>query len=213
MPRTPRELDYVLYEEFNIALLTGARISGEQNLDDTPVIYVEQAGVPIAEAKTLNFLTGTITDAGDGVINIDSGSSTTATYVREKFTSVGVSFTIAGTVSFGLEIYKNGVLLVPTDDYSIAGNSITPTTAAVSTDVYTAIFWNGTSTSVYTREEDTGFTGTTFSLGSSTQTNYQLFKNGVLLTATDDYTVSGATVTLVSAAVVTDRFSSIYYTP
>jgi hypothetical protein len=209
-PSTDTTLNRYLLEDWNMALKMGAQISPEHSIADG-VLEVESSGVPIAKVNTINFIGATVTDMGNQVVDVTVGAVTTSTYVREKFTSVGASFVIAGTITFGLEVYKNGVLLTPTDDYAIAGNTVTPVTTAIVTDVFTAIFWDGTGTLTYTREEDTGFTGTTFSLGSATQTNYQLFKNGVLLAATDDYSVAGATVTLVSAAVVTDRFSSIYY--
>jgi hypothetical protein len=58
-----------------------------------------------------------------------------------------------------------------------------------------------------TRVRITAQTGTTLSLGLTLRAGLeQVFKNGSLLDPGADYTISGATLTLTSAAVSTDVF-------
>lgn len=75
---------------------------------------------------------------------------------------------------------------------------------------------DGTSFVVASPMEETisGITGTTVTLASSplSYTKFELFRNGQRLIVTDDYTRSGATITIVGTSLIsTDKITATYY--
>ena len=63
------------------------------------------------------------------------GGAPTLTWYKNN---TGYFITIADTSSANLvKVYKNGILLEPTEDYSISGTTLTLTTALVATDKIT----------------------------------------------------------------------------
>lgn len=69
MARTNRDLSRYLAEDWIPALKLGALIDTIENLDDGPTVNIEVSGVPIGEARTINFVGGSAVDLGDWVIN------------------------------------------------------------------------------------------------------------------------------------------------
>ena len=65
----------------------------------------------------------------------------------------------------------------------------------------------------HTTEKQTGLTGTNITLASAplVDTPVQVYKNGLLQDNPDDYSISGATVTMTTALVALDKITAIYY--
>ena len=86
--------------------------------------YSDSSGYLVMDIKELPYSAG-----GGGV------SAPTLTWYKNN---TGSSITIADTSSANLvKVYKNGILLEPTEDYSISGTTLTLTTALVATDKIT----------------------------------------------------------------------------
>lgn len=110
-----------------------------------------------------------------------------------------------------VEVYLNGILLSPLNDFTREGNAITLTSAADSADFLSVVNTKGALVSNLnigvTKITDT--TGTTLNKAgfSYTAGSIQVFKNGNLLAETADYVASdGTNITLTSAAILTDVF-------
>ena len=110
-----------------------------------------------------------------------------------------------------VEVYLNGILLSPLNDFTREGNAITLTSAADSADFLSVVNTKGALISGLnigvTKITDT--TGTTLNKAgfSYTAGSIQVFKNGDLLAETTDYTATdGTNINLTSAAIITDVF-------
>lgn len=111
----------------NIKTINNESILGDGNLT------VES--LPSQEGQSGKFLT---TDGSSASWAIVQAAPTLTWYTGNTSTTV----TIADTSSANLvKIYKNGILLQPTEDYSISGTTLTLVTALVATDkITTEIF-------------------------------------------------------------------------
>jgi len=110
-----------------------------------------------------------------------------------------------------VEVYLNGILLSPLNDFTREANTITLTSAADSADLLSVVNTKGALVSGLnigvTKITDT--TGTTLNKAgfSYTAGSIQVFKNGDLLEETTDYTATdGTNINLTSAAILTDVF-------
>ena len=93
--------------------------------------------------------------------------------------------------------------------FVIQGTGVTITGAGTIASPYVINATGTTGTEVFA-EKSTSLTGTTLTLLNTPILFKFLFKNGVLINPTDDYTISGATITLVVARLSTDKYTSNY---
>jgi len=164
--------------------------------DDELVIYDTSAGTikkiqkSNVAVSSLTYTNGTFT--GDGsttTITIDSGRS-----VADVMVSV------------------NGFIFVPTDDYTISGTTLTFATAPVSGAEISVRYLPLTGSATYTNDTATGdgsTTGFTIDSGRSVE-DVMVSVNGVLLVPSDDYSISGTTLTFVTAPVSSAEISIRY---
>jgi hypothetical protein len=164
--------------------------------DDELVIYDTSAGTikkiqkSNVAVSSLTYTNGTFT--GDGsttTITIDSGRS-----VDDVMVSV------------------NGFIFVPTDDYTISGTTLTFTTAPVSGAEISVRYLPLTGSATYTNDTATGDGSTTaFTIDSGrTVEDVMVSVNGVLFVPTDDYTISGTTLTFTTAPISSAEISIRY---
>jgi hypothetical protein len=155
---------------------------------------------------TVNGLT-TATPSGIGFVDGETPSGT--------MNGTNAAFTLSQSPSpaSSLELYRNGLVQTVGVDYTLSGKAITFLTAdvPVSGDVLQAYYRvsSGTATtnssSFADDETPTGTingTNLTFTLvaAPSPTSSLRLYKNGMLLQQHSDYSLSGSTVTFVSAA-------------
>jgi len=106
-------------------------------------------------------------------------------------------------VSGSLTIALNGVTLTPGVDYTVSGQTVTFTTAPSASAVLIAFYlYSAIAIAGYYIEQPTGSTNAsnkTFVTGAAPNptTSLRVFYNGMLLTPTSDYTLSGSTVTTI----------------
>ena len=164
--------------------------------DDELVIYDTSAGTikkiqkSNVAVSSLTYTNGTFT--GDGsttTITIDSGRS-----VDDVMVSV------------------NGFIFVPTDDYTISGTTLTFATAPVSGAEISVRYLPLTGSATYTNDTATGDGSTTaFTIDSGrTVEDVMVSVNGVLFVPSDDYTISGTTLTFTTAPVSSAEISIRY---
>jgi len=121
--------------------------SGQAQILNKPVFssgLTETSGVVSLAAATTSSIGGVIPDGStivvsDGVISAtNSGGSGGAPTLTWHTNNTGSSITISDTSSATLvKVYKNGLLLEPTADYSVSGTTLTLTTALIATDKIT----------------------------------------------------------------------------
>lgn len=175
-------------------------------------------GVPLGQdTQAIDFRGDGITVTREGtrlVVTITGGTGVTIpVFVRETpigvFDDVNTTFTLTTTpVTGSVRLFLNGLLLAPGVDYTLSGTTITFTAAADSA-------FSGLPFTAFYRTTDVGGTfvdgetpsgafddlNTTFTLASSVTSNsLELYLNGQFLSEGDDYTVSGSTITFLSAA-------------
>ena len=153
-------------------------------------------------------------------LSLNSGTSnvTTAAFIDGESVAGTINgsnavFTLSHPPSplGSLNLYRNGLLQSTTVDYSLTGSTITFLTASVpkSNDIVTAYYRvAGTALqAVFVDYETPGGTidgnNTSFTLLNSPNPggSLKLYKNGVLLNPSFDYTLSGTNITFSSAAV------------
>lgn len=150
-----------------------------------------------------------ISGAGGGTANLSVTSQTfNGDGANTQFT---LSTPANTTTTF---VFLNGVAQVPTTDYSVSGSTLSFTTAPASIDVVHAhILDIGDQDNVeFTYDTFVGNgSNTQFTLGSSlTANSYALvFLNGVAQVPTNDYGVSGSTLTFTVAPTNTDTIHVI----
>lgn len=108
-----------------------------------------------------------------------------------------------------LEVFKNGLILLSPDDYSLSGNTVTFAAAPHSDDTLVA-YYGGVSQ----RQTVSGVLNSsnkTFTLPSApTNTSLQFYWNGVLQFEGNDYTLSGNTITMTLAPSSGDSLVAYY---
>ena len=144
--------------------------------------------------------------ASDIVLNLTGGFNST------KFTATSGQTEFAGTYTIDkTEVYQNGILLVPTVDYSITTSLITLTSGATTGDIVQIHTYGGGANDGYEETVFTATAGQTSFSGTFNPSAAAVFLNGILLKLTTDYTINSTTVTLVSAAAAGDILTVAHY--
>lgn len=148
----------------------------------------------------------------------------TPSHTALKTTAGNVSFTL-GSDAEGDILYRNSSgnlarLGVGTASQILGSNGTVPvwTTSSGSLPggsegdllMYAGGNWDSVT---LTKEKQTGITGTavTLAVAPITGAPFILFRNGVYQDDTDDYSVSGTSLTMVTALISTDKITAIYY--
>ena len=158
-----------------------------------------------------------IYDADAGTVKKVAYSNINPTLSYTNGSATGDGSTQAFTIDSGrtvndVVVSVNGFLLVPTDDYTISGTTLTFTTApAASAEIafrYLPLGGSGT----YTNDTATGDGSTqAFTIDSGRSVEDVLVSvNGVTLVPTTDYTISGTTLTFTTAPASSAEISIRY---
>jgi len=139
----------------------------------------------------------------------------TLTYTNGTFTGDGSTTTItidSGRAVNDVMVSQNGFLLVPTDDYTISGTTLTFTTAPTSGAEISVRYLPLAGASSYTNDTATGDGSTTaFTIDSGRSVeDVMVSVNGVVFVPTDDYTISGTTLTFTVAPASSAEISIRY---
>src|SRR5210317_2053923 len=139
----------------------------------------------------------------------------TLTYTNGTFTGDGSTTTItidSGRAVDDVMVSQNGFLLVPTDDYTISGTTLTFTTAPTSGAEISVRYLPLAGASSYTNDTATGDGSTTaFTIDSGRSVeDVMVSVNGVLFVPSDDYTISGTTLTFSTAPASSAEISIRY---
>ena len=106
-------------------------------------------------------------------------------------------------------VSQNGFILVPTDDYTISGTTLTFVTAPVDGAEISIRYLPLAGTASYTNSTFTGDGSTTTQTISSGRSVEDVIVsvNGVLLVPSDDYSISGTTLTFTTAPAASAEIS------
>ena len=106
-------------------------------------------------------------------------------------------------------VSQNGFILVPTDDYTISGTTLTFVTAPVNGAEISIRYLPLAGTASYTNSKFTGDGSTTTQTITSGRSVEDVIVsvNGVLLVPADDYTISGTTLTFATAPAASAEIS------
>ena len=164
--------------------------------------------------------------SGDKVLIYDADAGTnkaveyqyinpSLTYTNGTFTGDGSTTTItidSGRSVTDVIVSQNGFVLVPTDDYTISGTTLTFTTAPVSGAEISVRYLPLAGASSYTNDTATGDGSTTaFTIDSGRSVeDVMVSVNGVVFVPTDDYTISGTTLTFTVAPASSAEISIRY---
>jgi len=144
--------------------------------------------------------------ASDIELNLTGGFSST------NFTATSGQTEFAGTYATDkTEVYKNGILLVPTTDYTLTSALVTLTSGATTGDIVQVHTYGGGVNDGYEETVYTATSGQTTFTGTFNPSAAAVFLNGILLKLTTDYTINSTTVTLQSAAAVDDILTVAHY--
>jgi len=137
------------------------------------------------------------------------------TYTNGTFTGDGSTTTItidSGRAVDDVIVSQNGFVLVPTDDYTISGTTLTFTAAPVSGAEISVRYLPLAGASSYTNDTATGDGSTTaFTIDSGRSVeDVMVSVNGVVFVPTDDYTISGTTLTFTVAPASSAEISIRY---
>jgi len=137
------------------------------------------------------------------------------TYTNGTFTGDGSTTTItidSGRSVDDVMVSVNGFIFVPTDDYTISGTTLTFTVAPVSGAEISVRYLPLAGASSYTNDTATGDGSTTaFTIDSGRSVeDVMVSVNGVLFVPSDDYTISGTTLTFTTAPISSAEISIRY---
>ena len=164
--------------------------------------------------------------SGDKILIYDADAGTnkaveyqyinpTLTYTNGTFTGDGSTTTItidSGRAVNDVIVSQNGFVLVPTDDYTISGTTLTFATAPVSGAEISVRYLPLAGAGSYTNGTATGDGSTTaFTIDSGRSVeDVMVSVNGVVFVPTDDYTISGTTLTFTVAPASSAEISIRY---
>ena len=142
-------------------------------------------------------------------------ATSTLSYTNGTFTGDGSTTTItvdSGRAVDDVLVHVNGFLLVPTDDYTISSTTLTFATAPAASAEISVRYLPLTGSATYTNDTATGDGSTTgFTIDSGrTVEDVMVSVNGVTLVPTTDYTISGTTLTFVTAPAASAEISIRY---
>ena len=126
--------------ESNVISATDTKYTAGTNItiSEQNVISADVDALPSQSGNSGKFLTTNGTTASWATVQAGGGAPTLTWYTGNTGSTVTIADTSAATL---VKIYKNGILLEPTADYSISGTTLTLVTALVSTDkVTTEVF-------------------------------------------------------------------------
>ena len=137
------------------------------------------------------------------------------TYTNGTFTGDGSTTTItidSGRSVDDVMVSVNGFIFVPTDDYTISGTTLTFATAPVSGAEISVRYLPLAGASSYSNDTATGDGSTTaFTIDSGRSVeDVMVSVNGVLFVPSDDYTISGTTLTFATAPISSAEISIRY---
>jgi len=156
------------------------------------------------------------TDAGEiKKVEKQYVATSTLSYTNGTFTGDGSTTTItidSGRAVNDVLVHINGFLLVPTDDYTISGTTLTFATAPAASAEISVRYLPLTGSATYTNDTATGDGSTTgFTIDSGrTVEDIIVSVNGVSLVPTTDYTISGTTLTFTTAPASSAEISIRY---
>ena len=139
----------------------------------------------------------------------------TLTYSNGTYTGDGSTAAItitSGRAVNDVIVSQNGFVLVPTDDYTISGTTLTFTSAPVSGAEISVRYLALGGSATYTNGTFTGDgSTTTITIDSGRSVEDVIVSvNGVVFVPTDDYTISGTTLTFATAPVASAEISVRY---
>ncbi|HMF75345.1 MAG TPA: hypothetical protein VK604_06745 [Bryobacteraceae bacterium] len=171
-----------------------------------------------ALGATVGTLTTAVTNLTTTVNSLGAGGSN-ALFVDSQTpagtangTNNSFALTQTPSPSASLSLYRNGLLQMNGVNFTVAGTALTflagnrPQSGDI-LEAYYRVSGASTSVAIFVDGEIPGgsITGTnaTFTLASSPSpvTSLRLYKNGVLLSPVNDFTLAGATITFVTAAI------------
>lgn len=139
------------------------------------------------------------------------------TLTHTNGTATGDGSTTAFTINSGRAVTNvlvsvNGFLLIPTTDYTISGTTLTFTTAPASGAEISIRYLPLSGSATYTNGTSTGDGSTVAFTISSGRTVEDMIVtvNGVILVPSDDYSISGTTLTFVEAPAASAEISFRY---
>src|SRR6056300_352951 len=156
------------------------------------------------------------TDAGEiKKVEKQYVATSSLTYTNGTFTGDGSTTTItidSGRAVDDVLVHVNGFLLVPTDDYTISGTTLTFSTAPAASAEISVRYLPLTGAATYTNDTATGDGSTTgFTIDSGrTVEDVMVSVNGVTLVPSTDYTISGTTLTFTTAPASSAEISIRY---
>ena len=196
-------------------------------LSNTVAAHATSIGTLTTNMGTVNSNVAALTTSLTNLTNIVSGLSATVNALSTVGSSAlyadaqlpagtldgtNVTFTLASTPSpvSSLGLYRNGLLQAPAVDFTLSGAVVTFLTGSTPKvgDILQAFYrlpGTGTSAVIVDSEIPTGtINGTnlafTLAFAPSPAVSLKLYKNGLLLSQSGDYTVSGSTITFASTA-------------
>ncbi|MBV9268351.1 MAG: hypothetical protein JO061_19450 [Acidobacteriaceae bacterium] len=166
---------------------------------------------------------GTLQTNVSNLTNTVSGLSSTSSTLSFVFvdaetpsgtpngTNTAFTLSAAPTPASSLELYRNGLVQTNGVDYTLSGSSVTFLSVAVpkTGDILQAYYRKSGSTPMPAFSDDEipggaiNGTNTTFTLAAapSPASSLKLYKNGMLLLQSGDYTLNGAQITFAASAV------------
>jgi hypothetical protein len=187
----------------SVGTLTGITSNGVVNLTGT-------SNVSLGSISNLHITGGTsgyfIKTDGTGNLTWASATGSTSDFGTRTYTGTGsqTAFTVTSGVNINsVLVTENGLVQTPTTDYTISGTTLTFVTAP-GNGVIIQIRELAVATAASTPSVYRAYTGngvaTTFTVSSDVNANNLIVaENGIIQRPTTDYTVSGSTVTFVTA--------------
>ena len=197
--------------------LTNKDLTGSGNTFPTITIRDDSStedAVSLGETLIVTGANGITTSVASNTLTI-TGAATSLTYTNGTFTGDGSTTTItidSGRAVDDVLVHVNGFLLVPTDDYTISGTTLTFATAPAASAEISVRYLPLTGAATYTNDTATGDGSTTgFTIDSGrTVEDVMVSVNGVTLVPTTDYTISGTTLTFTTAPASSAEISIRY---
>lgn len=177
-----------------------------------------QASTISGLSSSVSSLNTSVTTLSNTVSSLQSGSGTLSVAFVDGETPVGIAngsnatFTLSQTPSpvTSLQLYRNGLLQTSGVDFTLSGSTITflPIAIPLTGDILQAHYRVTGSSAVPAFADDETPAGTingsnlsfTLQYAPNPATSLMLYKNGVLMQQSGDYSVSGSTATFVSAS-------------
>jgi uncharacterized protein YoxC len=196
----------------------GTTVTGNTNSISTLTNTVNGVNTTVSGlSASITSLNNQVASLQTTLNNLTSGSVTASFADAETpggtINGTTTAFTLANppTPTGSLALYRNGLLQSPGVDFTLAGTSVTFTTASIPQtgdilEAYYRVAGTGPAATLVDSEVPGGTingTNLAFTLVNAPNpvAGLKLYKNGLLMSQPGDYSVSGSTITFVSAAV------------